>query len=310
MNNSSVSFYLTGKGKINESIATLIKCFNKDIALPLDSSQFVFLCGGNNNDEPSARRKAILEFGKKHLPNTQFFIAETLFTFLTAEDKHPNLIDLETDISDFSDYVIIVLESNGAYCELGAFSDEKLRNKLIVINDSIYRTEDSFINKGPLQAIKESPDGHTRILHYKMNPGGIATTDSIGAVFRDLHAILHRTKPKRTRKDKLRKEDFDPNSKFDKNSLKFLHDIILIAGPLTKNELIDIFLKKIYGEKDFDKLKYNLAMLETLRLINKTNGCYSSFTHKTFFQYDVDIDSISASFKRLYLKYMPNRIFG
>ena len=73
---------------------------------------FVFICGANKNEnEISNRRKAIIDFAKLNLPNTEFLLAEKVFEFLKIEDNKQNLLDIEHTISEFSDFILIVLES-------------------------------------------------------------------------------------------------------------------------------------------------------------------------------------------------------
>ena len=54
------------------------------VVLPSDLTKFVFLCGANKTPtEISERRRALIEFSQKNLPNTQFFLAEKVFNFFT-----------------------------------------------------------------------------------------------------------------------------------------------------------------------------------------------------------------------------------
>ena len=106
-----------------------------EIWRPTDDVQFVFLCGANiSNGIPSRRRQLLLDFSSKHLPYAKFFLAESIFQILEAEGHKSNLLDIENDLSAFSDFVVVILESESAFCELGAFATHaELRKKLIVI---------------------------------------------------------------------------------------------------------------------------------------------------------------------------------
>ena len=132
---------------------------NSKVYQPSNISNFVFLCGANKSkSEPSERRKALIKFSKNHLPHTQFFLAEKMFNTLQKEGHKGNILDVEHLISGFSDYILIILESNSAFAELGAFSHNTLRDKLIVINDLKFKDEESFINLGPIKAIEEKQE--------------------------------------------------------------------------------------------------------------------------------------------------------
>ena len=62
-------------------------------------------------------------------------------------------MSLEHQITAIADKIVIVLESESALCELGAFTHKDLRKKLVVINDSRFRASESFINTGPIAAL-------------------------------------------------------------------------------------------------------------------------------------------------------------
>ena len=89
-----------------------------------------------------------------------------MFLTLQKEGHKGNILDVEHDISEFADHIIIILESPSAFAELGAFAHAKLRNKLIIINDKKYESENSFINLGPIKAIRECT-GDLSVINYK-----------------------------------------------------------------------------------------------------------------------------------------------
>lgn len=198
---------------------------NKEIWCPKDDIQFVFLCGANITENiPSKRRQLLLDFASKNLPNTKFFLAESIFEFLKSEGHRTNLLDIENDLSAFSDYVIIILESESAFCELGAFASyHELRNKLIIINDKEHIQSKSFINIGPIKAISEVSSGKN-ILYYKMEENGKLEGDSIGDIFYELCKLIH--KPPKTRRKRVK--DFNPNLGLSKDSLRFVHDQVFL----------------------------------------------------------------------------------
>lgn len=287
----------------------------KGIYKPDDLKRFVFLCGGNiNENKVSARRTAIKGFADKYLTNAHFFYAEKLFDELRGYEHKGNLLDIEHEISDLSDIILIILESPSAFCELGAFSDITLRDKLIVINDSKYINTKSFINHGPLLAIKEQPNGASRIISYNMSEDGKHSTDAIGDTFKLLHDILKRRDSSQSAASYI---DFilcDPKEHFDKNSIRFIHDLVYLTGPIRRAELIDILLM-LFGKGDYKRVTHHLGMLVALGLIctmennifYEKNKLYKSKLHKTYFSYDFDINNIISTFKNIYFRYSPNR---
>ena len=133
------------KKLIHERVGSLQRAINNSrVSLPSNISKFVFLCGASKSPiELSERRKALIEFSKEHLPHTHFFLAERMFSTLKDEGHKGNILDVENHISAFSDYILIVLESPSSFTELGAFSHDTLRNKLVVINNIDFKNKDS-----------------------------------------------------------------------------------------------------------------------------------------------------------------------
>jgi hypothetical protein len=105
------------------------------------SRQLIFLCGANRAPlTPSQRREDIRKFAEAKLPESRIVFAEGIFDEISKLGHNKNILDLEHIISSIADFVLIVLESHSAFCELGAFAHKKLRDKLVVINDSHFRT--------------------------------------------------------------------------------------------------------------------------------------------------------------------------
>lgn len=300
--------------ELNRAVKLLSFSIEKDkVKCPGDVKKFIFLCGANRtNGHPSARRVELIEFSKKNLGNCHFFLAELIFKELSEDEESisDNLLDIESELSALADHILIVLESYSSFTELGAFSYSKeLRSKLIIINNSKYVSEKSFINMGPIKAISEAQQkGH--FLHYKMSEASdsIDRADGIGAVFSPLYDILSKSDRKQART--LKKENLNPSIQFDKDSIRFIHDIIFTCGSLRLSELIDILVEIFGNENSFKKntLKH-LGILKAINIIGHSNDYYYSYQRKYYFRYDFDIESISSQFKVFFLKNDPERIF-
>jgi hypothetical protein len=66
--------------------------------------------------------------------------------------KNMNALQMEEALADLADSLVIVVESPGAFAELGAFSlVDRLRRKLLLILDNEYEEDQSFINTGPVR---------------------------------------------------------------------------------------------------------------------------------------------------------------
>ena len=234
------------------------------------------------------------------------FLAEQVFPTLKKEGLHKNLLDIEDQLSQFSDNILIVLESESTFAELGAFSHKTLRDKLIVINDSKYRHSNSFINLGPLKAIEEYGQKQN-ILYYKMSSDGVTYLDSIGDIYANLHALL--AKRISNRPIPITKDKCDPGLRFDKNSVMLVHDLVYLFGPLVYSEIIEI-LKIIFGEKNF-LLKEHMALLVAIDSVERTDqGLYKSKLSTLYYQYRFDVNRLISMSRNYTLKFTPDRIYG
>lgn len=278
---------------------------NNQVWRPTDDHHFVFLCGANRtqNCGISARRAAITEFAARFLPNTKIFLAEKVFETLLPEGDKLNLLDTERSLTNFADTILIVLESGSAFCELGAFSiDITLRKKIVVVNDSQYEDVTSFINLGPLAAIRSA--NKEFILSYKMSSQGVETIDGIGDIFPKLYKILYReTLKKRSR---VTIDDCRPNSLLSKDAFRFLHDIVYFTQPITHSEIIQILIH-IFGEGTYDDVKRLLGLLRAVNEleVHQINSIphYVTAAIKPYFDYDhLDKTSIIAAFRSRHLR--------
>jgi hypothetical protein len=224
---------------------------------------------------------------------------------LKSEGHKENFLDIENDLSIFSDYVIIILESESAFCELGAFTSHKdLRKKLIIINDKKHITSESFINLGPLKAISESSSG-SNVLYYQMDENGKTEGDAIGEVFYDLYKLI----PQKPKTRRARIQHCDPNEFLTKDTLRFIHDLIFIIGPVSFVELSRI-IKILFSKSKDSQIKKHLGLLCATGQIEMTpEKFYRSLFDKPFFEYGkYDIFQLLASFKNMYFKYDPHRL--
>lgn len=279
----------------------------KEVWRPREDVQFVFLCGANiETGKPSKRREHLLDFSSKQLPYTKFFLAESIFDVLKAGRHKENILDVENELSKFADHIIIVLESESAFCELGAFaSSHELRKKIIVINDLGLKESQSFINLGPIKAIEELPSGENKLLYYTMDKDGKIRGDGIGALFGKLHKLLHR-KPKKQRR---RVKECDPNKYFTKDSLRFVHDLVYFTNPVYFTELSEI-VKILFDQINNRILQKHLALLVAIeQIVPVKENLYKSAYHMPYFEYSyLDIYDMLASFKNMYFRYDSRRL--
>lgn len=116
----------------------------------------LFVCGGPIEDDANTMRRRFLEWARTELPEFLLIRAETAFkeTFFHGPPEPPNLSTFETVIAETADCVLLFLESEGSFAEVGVFSTERrISHKTLVVNDFRYQTKDSFANLGPVATI-------------------------------------------------------------------------------------------------------------------------------------------------------------
>ncbi len=292
----------------NSSVGSRVRKFRQALekGLPFlrKENGLIFLCGANKDiNTPSKRREAVKRFIESCSQDYRVVYAEPFFEEFSKENsrrKEFNLLDLEDDISSISDLIIIILESPGSICELGAFSRALFRSKLVVINNSDYLNQDSFINGGPLKAVS---DGKGRVLWYEMRSNGITQLDGIGSVFADIGKILSLTLGRKTRS---RVPKIIPLG-VDKPSLYFIHDVIHFMGPVSYTEIVK-FLIALFGPNgSYDALKKILAILKSSEMVcsrevstgnGKKEWVYRALSKETYLDYEFDTYPLIASMRR------------
>ncbi|MCW5649190.1 MAG: retron St85 family effector protein [Ramlibacter sp.] len=275
--------------------------------LLLRSRQLIFLCGANQSENvPSARRAKIRSFIQQISSGSTVLYAEGIFKELQKFGSQKNVLDIEHRISEIADKVIVILESPSSYCELGAFAHEALRHKLVVINDSQFKTSKSFINLGPIAAMEEKK---APVLWYPMSSNGVKVLDGIGAIFPELEKAIDHKSNHGTPVSEGELAEL----KMNKISLYFVHDIVLLAGPISHEEIIQILIF-LFGKKSFDPLKSLLGVLRESQLVRvKSIGedmwVYEAQSTDFFLRYKTDIYALVAAFRVRHLREAPER-FG
>ena len=125
----------------------------------------VLLCGGKVKSGPDSGavfcslRHAIAS----HHTNFELFRPEEI-TSWQADSIFRDLMSFERDLASICSLVVIILESEGALVELGAFSQlSEMSEKIIAIRSSKYANDPSFINLGILRFISEKIRRRSRV---------------------------------------------------------------------------------------------------------------------------------------------------
>lgn len=128
----------------------------------LDSAINCFYCKGYDKASMMPLRQKIKEDLEKK-KDIKILFAENLFRNLVDTRNDYDFLQLENMLAydNEVDTVVIILESVGAFVELGAFTNiEALRDKLLVIVNDKFKFAESFVNLGPIKVLQKQGDNH------------------------------------------------------------------------------------------------------------------------------------------------------
>lgn len=136
----------------------------------LSAPRFVFVCGKEFVEGEETIRELVIDELKTYKIHNDYgrensrvlcVVSEHLYIQDLAED----IFVFEKMLAEISKSIIVVSESAGTFCELGAFlMDKEICKKTIVINEDKEEYRESFITKGPIKMLQEIHDKNV-ILH-------------------------------------------------------------------------------------------------------------------------------------------------
>lgn len=212
-----------------------------------------FICGKKHSD----RRDLLADYLQKHVGGVRFFYAEDVWDHI-AHLEQLNALEMEEQLARLADLVLVIVESEGTFTELGAFAAvEELRKKLLPVIDRKYESEPSFINTGPVRWVNEDS---------RFRP---AIFGDFEAFLRNVGSIEERISriPKTGRPSALRAAL--PIKDKPKELLFLLCEILAITGPAPRAECADI-LTCVIGSKPRMDVPSLLGLAVTLQLISTT----------------------------------------
>ena len=249
--------------------------------------RFVFVCGEQIlDDEGKLIDKDILE--EKN--NIRYFIMKSfskqkhkgeydkesypvqcvISEYLYSENSWVDILTFEEVLAEISEYIIIITESPGTYCELGAFAlNDSFANKTIVINEDNLEYKNSFITKGPIRKIETQHEENIILYNGKAN-----LKSSL-----QLNDLITKISTKQVKYT----PNLDPEKLGLKNLIYELLNIIELFQPISAYE-IEVLYKKIkkisnYTIYNRDKHKIRsfklvIELMKKMKLIKNINGFY------------------------------------
>jgi len=254
------------------------KCYLRQDAL------IVFVCG-RDVKAVGSKRKLFLEYARKHIQGFHFLLAEDLFA---VGRREADLLTIEKGLTNYSDCIVIILESESAFTELGAFAvHDDLCGMILPINDRRFSKSQSFINLGPLEKIDSIKKGLGPTIHADMA--------SFAHCFSEVQGRLNRIKKKR--RDRLGLEEYSALVDKDKIRLLLVYDLINLFAPVSRKEILTFF-KRLYGAQRFDDIYFDIQLLEALGFVSEVDNYLFSkepdlrfvdFNNNKYFQLKSDV---------------------
>jgi hypothetical protein len=280
------------------SLEDLRQCISSGQTYLTTSSIIVFTCGKAPNNNRPGGRDNLMTYAAKHLTNYSFFIAEQFFeVFQNKQAK--DLLSLEDQLAKYCDCIIVVLESESAFSELGAFAiKDDLAKMMLIINDKEFIRSKSFIALGPIAKIDKMS---------KFKPTLYASINSILTVMPQVTERLGRISKQRI--TPLAVQDFNAFTALaPKHKLLFILDMIALLHPISHQELINT-LKFIYGDNGYD-INVEISLLIAMRLIESIEGYYvriSGDFGRFIRFYSINETHLRATIVNYYHKYSKKR---
>lgn len=299
--------------EIKQIIETLKKKKRKKKFYSKEIPRNIFVCGKQILDESGRVRPAIEledniryyilelldkkqkenEYGKR-VKFVNCMLSEKLYTQDWAED----VLSFEEVLAEISDWIIIVVESPGTYCELGAFVlKPNFMEKTYIINEDKPDYKKSFITRGPIKKVSDY-NSERVILHNGLENIKISTefNEKIAELAEKEIEIV----PTR-----------DANNLELKTIINEFANIVELLQPIEKYEIQEIY-KKIFDidryeikNKRFHKIKTFadvIDLMEDMEILIKKNGRY--LLKDTFSYYNVIAGVERKEFNNLRLKYL------
>lgn len=228
--------------------------------IEFSNTPIVLLCGGKvdfkisvNDPEPpqASLRHAITNFCTAY----EVFRPEEI-TSWHQDAVFKDLMSFELELASICSLVVIILESEGALVELGAFSQlPELSEKIVAICPSQFKNAVSFINLGILRFIAEKAPTNVKTYPWEpKNPDGISL-DVVADVAADIQDEL----------DKLPKSQV---LKVDQRAhvMVLICELLRLFTALKEHEILD-YLERLGVTISKENLKGKLFLLQNFRLI-------------------------------------------
>jgi hypothetical protein len=242
--------------------------------IELSDTPIVLLCGGKvkTKEHPDAETPPIgsLRDAISRAHTTfEVFRPEEIESW-QSDGVFKDLLSFEKELASICSLVVIILESEGALVELGAFSQlTELSEKIIAICPSAHRTTNSFINLGILRFISEKKTSSVKSYPWETkNPNSITgevISDAVTDITEELSSLSKTEVLKASQNSHL---------------IVMICELLKMFAALKESELL-FYLKRIGFSLSSSELKGKLFLLKSFRLIKIQDYSDSWFYMRT-----------------------------
>ncbi len=243
-----------GRQILKLEIETLLKIYTQIFQRINEQQLDVFLCGGASTIKWISMRDKVRD-GLKKSKTFRLLYPEELFMEILNRDKQSDLLTLEDFLAKNCDIICIVCESPGSLVELGAFTNSKTLEKVVVVINEKYKKKKSFIMTGPVKLARKK-NGKDSIFYYSENDSE-ALVKKLSSYF----------KKKRNKKyADIGQIDYSIDTligmyHFIPLLLYFYHELDVIV--------LEIYLKGLFEKLNFEISNYDWIYKSSIRLLYK-----------------------------------------
>ncbi|MFC0710267.1 retron St85 family effector protein [Azorhizophilus paspali] len=230
----------------------------------------VLLCGGHvpqkgHPDLQDPPIRSIRQRIVKSFPEYEIFRPEEIDNW-HADGVFKNLIDFESDLASICSLVVIILESEGAIAELGAFSQlPDFNKKLVVIVSEGHADDISFINLGILRHLRGTHESAVKRYPWDVKRPADAEDQTISDIIDDVKLEL----------DGLQKSQALKVTS-EAHLIIIIYELTRLFVALREAEIIEA-MKFLGCEIRRDNLRRKLFLLERLGFVKKIAYSDSGF---------------------------------
>lgn len=261
----------------------------------------LFVCGGPIDGTKTYCREIFWDFLRTE-PNKRYrvFLAEDAARDVVDHGK-PTFLDLnefEGFLASIADCIILFTESPGSMAELGFFSAYRdVAEKCLVVVDTKYQGDDSFINNGPINTIA-TVSRYKPCLYVPMNDRDYLCQTVIKRLRRF----------NRTNREKFTTNDFSKMS--NKEQLAMLLELICLFRAISFAELTHI-VDAIFRFSQPDRVKLHVSLLLSSRYVKRPDNhddiLVPSGNHRMVSLSKVQPHRISIDIADYYRRHAPDR---